>query len=322
MSNFKPDFQICKDVRFCNDKEDTRDEEYGKEIYIKELGPSTIYNEVKKAFEVYGFVLEVILKRKKNSRCYFGIVKMSKRKDAEKAMAGISSRLGWELKYYTNKINEIRSRSRSISTKVNNNNAQAAHENTSNKSGNKSFYIKEKLLANSKYFQPEPSAVRELWIGNLPANITEYRLYNHFFIFGEISQIELLAGNGFAFIKYRLLRSAFLAYQEMSHANIEGKQIKMSFSDCAKRKDIIGDEPGFFISIQNCRLLHCTTKRREYSFSESYYYQQFSRFGKINAFLIKFNIPAVQSIFIEYESCSYAKNVYDYYNNPDRKSVV
>lgn len=35
--------------------------------------------------------------------------------------------------------------------------------------------------------------VRELWIGNLPENISEKRLYSHFFIFGEIEKIEIFA---------------------------------------------------------------------------------------------------------------------------------
>lgn len=33
--------------------------------------------------------------------------------------------------------------------------------------------------------------VRELWIGNLPENITESKIYSHFFIYGEIDKIEI-----------------------------------------------------------------------------------------------------------------------------------
>lgn len=33
--------------------------------------------------------------------------------------------------------------------------------------------------------------VRELWLGNLPENITEKILYSHFFIYGDIEKIEL-----------------------------------------------------------------------------------------------------------------------------------
>lgn len=37
--------------------------------------------------------------------------------------------------------------------------------------------------------------VRELWVGNLPANITEKKLYSHFFIFGEIEKIDIVDSN-------------------------------------------------------------------------------------------------------------------------------
>ncbi len=34
--------------------------------------------------------------------------------------------------------------------------------------------------------------VRELWVGNLPENITEKKLYSNFFIYGEIDRIEIV----------------------------------------------------------------------------------------------------------------------------------
>jgi len=33
--------------------------------------------------------------------------------------------------------------------------------------------------------------VREVWVGNLPSGMTEKKLYQHFFIYGEIENIEL-----------------------------------------------------------------------------------------------------------------------------------
>jgi RNA recognition motif-containing protein len=33
--------------------------------------------------------------------------------------------------------------------------------------------------------------VRELWVGNLPSNITEKKIYSYFFIYGEIEKIEI-----------------------------------------------------------------------------------------------------------------------------------
>jgi RNA recognition motif-containing protein len=34
--------------------------------------------------------------------------------------------------------------------------------------------------------------VRELWVGNLPEGITEKKLYSHFFIYGEIENIDIV----------------------------------------------------------------------------------------------------------------------------------
>ena len=34
--------------------------------------------------------------------------------------------------------------------------------------------------------------VREIWLGNLPENISRQVLYSHFFICGEIEEIEIL----------------------------------------------------------------------------------------------------------------------------------
>ena len=34
--------------------------------------------------------------------------------------------------------------------------------------------------------------VRELWVGNLPESITEKKLYQNFFIYGEIDRIEIV----------------------------------------------------------------------------------------------------------------------------------
>jgi len=50
--------------------------------------------------------------------------------------------------------------------------------------------------------------VRELWVGNLPDSITKETLYSHFFIYGEIEDIELLRQQKpkypHAFIRFKL----------------------------------------------------------------------------------------------------------------------
>jgi RNA recognition motif-containing protein len=37
--------------------------------------------------------------------------------------------------------------------------------------------------------------VRELWVGNLPEQISEKKLYSHFFVYGEIEKIEIVSSS-------------------------------------------------------------------------------------------------------------------------------
>ena len=40
-------------------------------------------------------------------------------------------------------------------------------------------------------YEIKTARVREIWLGNLPNNISESTLYNNFFIYGEIAKIDL-----------------------------------------------------------------------------------------------------------------------------------
>lgn len=49
--------------------------------------------------------------------------------------------------------------------------------------------------------------VRELWVGNLPDKVNENMIYSHFFIYGEIDQIEFYPNESrpqYAFVRYKL----------------------------------------------------------------------------------------------------------------------
>jgi RNA recognition motif-containing protein len=67
--------------------------------------------------------------------------------------------------------------------------------------------------------------VRELWVGNLPEKITEERLYQYFFIHGEIESIELhlTKKNNFAFIRFMLTGCAKRAWDQFNGYNLEGR---------------------------------------------------------------------------------------------------
>ena len=73
--------------------------------------------------------------------------------------------------------------------------------------------------------------VRELWIGNLPESITKEQLYSHFFICGEIEEIELLRQNKnypfYAFIRFKLTLCTKRAYDLAQNLEIGGHKLKV-----------------------------------------------------------------------------------------------
>jgi RNA recognition motif-containing protein len=92
--------------------------------------------------------------------------------------------------------------------------------------------------------------VREIWVGNLPESITKEVLYSHFFISGEIDDIELLRQNKsypfYAFIRFKLSNCAKRAYDLGQSLEIDGMRLKVQFSDYNKRPSTIqGDIPDY-----------------------------------------------------------------------------
>jgi RNA recognition motif-containing protein len=81
--------------------------------------------------------------------------------------------------------------------------------------------------------------VREIWLGNLSPNITERVLYSHFFISGEIEEIEILKQTKgsplYAFIRFKLTSCAKRAYDLAQNLDIEGFKVKVQFSDFHRR---------------------------------------------------------------------------------------
>lgn len=102
--------------------------------------------------------------------------------------------------------------------------------------------------------------VREIWLGNLPKTITAKDLYSQFFLCGEIEEIEIFRQSNtlpyYAFIKFKLTNCAKRAYDLASSMELAGLKVKVQFSDPNKRSPaIIGDEPGYDLTAQNCTTL-------------------------------------------------------------------
>ena len=96
---------------------------------------------------------------------------------------------------------------------------------------------------NQNQIKTKQIKVREIWIGNLPNGTTKSTLYKIFFIYGEISKIEINTERKFAYIRYKLVNSASNAYKKTIHRDLfNGKRVKILYSDSNIRDGIIGDE--------------------------------------------------------------------------------
>lgn len=118
------------------------------------------------------------------------------------------------------------------------------------------------VVSGQKEHRRSDLKVREIWIGNLPESITKDILYSHFFICGEIEEIELLRQNKnqgypfYAFVRFMLTSCTKRAYDLAQNLEINGYKVKVQFSDFNKRpQTIVGDVPGYDLTMENCKTL-------------------------------------------------------------------
>ena len=103
--------------------------------------------------------------------------------------------------------------------------------------------------------QQVPTRIREIWTGNLAQTVTEAKLYTCFFIYGEIERLEMFMFKNFAFIRYKEVAAALRAHELAKGLRIDGRPVKVAFSDHTRRKDAIGDIPGYSLTELNAKAL-------------------------------------------------------------------
>lgn len=74
--------------------------------------------------------------------------------------------------------------------------------------------------------------VREIWLGNLPDSITKETIYSHFFVCGEIEDIEIQRLNKqsytcYAFVRFKLTNCAKRAFDLAQSLEIGGYNVKV-----------------------------------------------------------------------------------------------
>ena len=165
---------------------------------------------------------------------------------------------------------------------------------------------------NQNQIKTKQIKVREIWIGNLPNGTTKSTLYKIFFIYGEISKIEINTERKFAYIRYKLVNSASNAYKKTIHRDLfNGKRVKILYSDSNIRDGIIGDENGFVLSDKTCKLIHISLNKNSIIPNENEIKEIFSKFGKIKEISAR-NSPGFRpSIYIEFYKYEDAKKAVD-----------
>ena len=143
--------------------------------------------------------------------------------------------------------------------------------------------------------------IREIWVTNLPLSTDEAILYKEFFIYGEISKIELKTcwDEKNAFIKYRLAYSAKKALEKENNTYFNGNIIIVSYSNENQRKDIKGDEIGYELTDNNCKLIVVCLNKNKETTNEKNILNIFKNYGNIKNVTIK-NISNKNHIFVEY----------------------
>jgi hypothetical protein len=90
---------------------------------------------------------------------------------------------------------------------------------------------------------------------------------------------------------------------------LNGAIIKISFSDCGKRRDILGDEKGYELKETTCKLIHISLNKSSHIPQENNLKEILKIYGTILALNIKHNAGFRSSIYVEYSTPEEAENL-------------
>ena len=274
--------------------------EEGK-LYLSNIPINFNQQKIKEEFEKYGCIKDYSLRKRTDvpNPYYYGYITFLHKSDSEKAMENISKIFNWTVMPFNRD-----SKDKNLNKEKNLNNYNL-NLNCLNKSN-----IKEDNISSDNI------KVREIFVQNLPLSTIESDLYKEFFIYGEISKIELkpFGDKKNAFIKYRLVSSASKAYEKANNMNFNGNIIKISLNKGFQRKDILGDELGYELNENNCKLIVICLSKNIEAPKEENILNIFEEFGEIKNMIIK-NISNINHIFIEYYKFEDAKKAVDEMNN-------
>ena len=288
-------------------------------LYLANIPISIPQQRIKQEFEKYGKVLNYRFYKKTEvaNPYYYGHITLARKAEAELAMNNLTKEYNWTVQPYNRNAKEKNNSFKERNLNFNNLNNNISNLNNLNKINNISNSALPKNDENNNNINGGMK-VREILVGNLPLSTTENDLYKEFFIFGEISKIELktIEDKKAAYIKYRLVNSAMKALEKNDKMNFKGNLITVSLSNISQRRDIKGNEIGYEINESNCKLIVvCLNKSNNLNIlNEEYIVNIFAKFGNIKTVLIK-NMNNKIHIFVEYYKPEQAKIAIDEINN-------
>lgn len=134
---------------------------------------------------------------------------------------------------------------------------------------------------------------RELWVGNISPVTDKRLLYEAFKGFGSIESIEMFSSKGFAFVKFRKVTCATVAFERHRGLMVDGRPVKVTFGDPNRRYDMLGDcrtieDPNFNPSDDNnFKSLYIGYSAGKTIPSEHRLVEIFNRYGRVKSVHIK-----------------------------------
>lgn len=291
--------QKQRENKFRNSRHSVTSKSDEGKLYLANIPLSIPQQKIKQEFEKYGKILDYNFRRKTDvpHPYYYGYITLTKKNEAEEAMKNIVNEFNWTVEPFDKETKDKNSNREKNLNNLNNLNYNLNNNVNIIKSPN------EDLSQNDENNNINSSniKVREILVSNLPLSINENNLYKEFFIFGEISKIELktIDNKKIAFIKYRLINSAMKAIEKEKNINFFGNIIDVNYSNVNQRKDIKGNELNYELNDNNCKLVVLCLNKNIDTIDEDNALKIFENFGSIKNIIIK-NINSRNHIFVEY----------------------
>jgi len=300
-----------------NNSNESYNPEDGK-LYLSNIPLIYPQHKITEEFGKYGRIIDFSFRKKTDiaNPYYYGYITLSSKSEAEEAMRNIIKDFNWTVMPFCKNPKENKEKNMNNINRINLN--QTDRNNNTDGNINYDNYDSYNNCNNIK--------IREIFVENLPLWIKEKDLYINFFIYGEISKIELkpFGDKKNAFVKFRLVSSAMKALEHGNNTNYNGNIIKISFSDYRQRKDVIGDENGYELNEDNCKLIVICLNKNVESTNEENAAEIFENFGKIKNICIK-NINSRNHIFVEYYKYEDAKKAIREMNkdiNEEKRAIL